>query len=118
MSLTTQLQRLKERKANGLVQMALRIQTTIIALIARDSGRLENSIATGALETRGSLYKIDVGALNERVPYDIFVEEGVRGQTFQYHRDGVVVYEGVGQHFLKRSVDVHRPDFLPFMQAA
>lgn len=113
MKLREQARRLKQRKADALLRVALDIEGTILATIARKTGVLEGSIATGPLEIRQNSISVDIGVLNYPLvpPYDIFVERGVKGQTFKYHRDGQVVFEGVGQHFLSRALEANRENF-------
>lgn len=117
MSLTSQTQRLKERKANALIQGGLKIQATALTLVARKTGFLENSLGITPPVTQGSVTSLDVGVVRYPVPYAGFVEHGAGGPK-KYHRDGQVVHEGVGQHFLDRAVEMNRSELLNIIRVA
>jgi len=72
-------------------------------LVAKDTGKLDEAITTDSLIQRNSLFTIDVGP--DPIGYERFVEMGVKGRTYQYKRDGKVVYVGVGQHFMARALE-------------
>lgn len=112
------LNRLKQRKARQLLKSALQIEATAVSFVARKTGRLESSIATGNVEDRGQVLSIDIGTLNNPPGYEFFVERGVKGRTYNYRRDGEIVYSGVGQQFLKRSLDVNKRQFFQDMKNA
>lgn len=116
MSLTSQIERLKARKANGLVEGATNILGTALVMVARKTGKLEGALGISTMVKEGSNYRVDVGVLNYEVPYANIVEKGVPGKFFDYHRDGSVVYVGMGQYFLRRALDENRADLLKIIR--
>lgn len=74
-------------------------------IVAIDTGKLNQSIAIDPVEISGDTISIKVGS--NGVDYAPEVEFG-DGNYYNYHRYGEVVYSGVGQHWVKRSVDASR----------
>jgi hypothetical protein len=101
-SLEQQFARYKQRLAVKLGQAGLILEGEYHDIVAIDTGRLDKSIKTGPVVDRGNLLSVDVGS--EGVFYAIFVDQGVKGRTYNYHRNGRVVYSGVGQRYMERGL--------------
>lgn len=71
-------------------------------LVAIDTGRLDESISTGkAQEPLPGVFDIDVGSRG--VNYAKFVEFG-SGGVKNYHRNGLIVFTGIGMQYAERSI--------------
>lgn len=103
MRLEEQLRRFKNNLKVNLQKAAFVVENEMHSLVARDKGVLDESITSDQVIDRGNLLSVDVGPGN--VGYERFVELGVKGQVFNYHRNGKIVYTGVGQHFISRALE-------------
>lgn len=101
-TLKEQFESFKKNLSRKLLEGALSVEGEMHNLVAIKAGNLDGSIATGNVVDRGNLLSVDVGS--EGVFYAPLVELGVQNKVYNYHRNGKVVYSGVGQHFIERSL--------------
>lgn len=106
MSLSQQAEKFKMSLSQKLKEAAFLVEGEMHRIVAVDTGALDESIKTDDVIDRGNLLSVDVGS--EGVPYAVFVDQGVRGEVFNYHkRAGAsrpVIFTGFGQHWLERSL--------------
>lgn len=106
LSLEKQVNKFKAGLAQKLKEAGLILEGEMHNLVAIDTGRLNKSITSGPVVDRGNILSVDVGS--EGVPYAIFVDQGVNGKTYNYHRrSGLsrpVVYSGLGQKYMERAL--------------
>lgn len=103
MKLEQQVERYKRNLAINLQSAAYVVENEMHDLVARKSGALDEAITTDPVIERKSVLSVDVGP--DPVGYEYFVEMGVGGKVYRYHRDGKVVYVGVGQRFMTRALE-------------
>ncbi len=101
-SLFGQLDKLKQSLAGKLGDASLIVEGEMHKLVAIKTGRLDSSIKAGQVVDRGAIISVDVGS--EGVPYAIYVDQGVKGLVYDYHRGGKIVYSGFGQRFIERAL--------------
>lgn len=101
-SLKSQLASFKKSLSEKLFEAAVILEGEMHDLVAIKTGKLDNSIKTDNVVDRGNLLSVDVGS--KGVFYAPFVELGVKGAIYKYHRYGEVVWVGHGQHFIERSL--------------
>lgn len=106
MTLEKQLERFKSRLKTKLKQAALILEGEYHNIVAIDTGTLNQSITTGDVIDRGNILSVDVGS--EGVFYAVFVDQGVKGAVYNYHRRSgasrPVVWVGHGQHYMERGL--------------
>jgi hypothetical protein len=106
MSLTQQAANFKNSLAKKLKEAAFLVEGEMHRIVAVDTGALDKSIKTDDVVDRGNLLSVDVGS--EGIFYAIYVDQGVGGKVYNYHkRSGAgrqVIYSGVGQHWVERSL--------------
>ena len=78
------------------------VESEMHQLVARKSGDLDESIKTDPPQITRNKISVSIGS--EGVFYARIVELGVKGRTYNYRRDGKVVYTGVGQKWARRSL--------------
>lgn len=106
-SLKSQFDRFKMRLKQKVLDAGHILEGEMHDLVAIDTGKLDRSIVTDQVADRGNLISVDVGS--EKVPYAVFVDQGVKGRVYRYHRrEGAnrpIVWIGVGQHFMERALE-------------
>lgn len=107
MTLKEQFRRYKQNLADKLYEAGLVLENEYHRIVAQDTLRLDESIHTDPVVDRGNILSCDVGSSG--VPYAIFVDQGVKGKTYNYHRrtggGRVVIYSGVGLHYMSRGLE-------------
>lgn len=98
-----QLERYKRNLAVSVLKAGVRYENRLHEIVAIKSGKLDKSIKTSPVSFRGPIVEVKVGSFG--VDYAIYVDQGVKGRVYNYHRRGSVVYVGVGQKFLERAFD-------------
>lgn len=101
-TLENQFQRFKKNLAVKLGQASLILKGGIKDIIAIDTGDLDNSVVADPVVDRGNVLSADVGS--EGVPYAVYVDQGVKRRTYNYHRNKKVVYTGIGQKYMERAL--------------
>lgn len=99
--LTRQLERFKRNLTFSVLTAGLRYEQRIHEIVAIKTGKLDKSIKTSAPIFNGPIIEVKVGSFG--VDYAIYVDQGVKGRVYNYHRKGSVVYVGVGQKYLERA---------------
>lgn len=109
MTLRNQFEGYKKRLAEKLLQAGLILEGEMHRIVAIDTGALDKSITTDKVQESGNVFSVDVGSFGG-IFYAPIVEFGL-GRVFNYHRPPPpgkrrpVVYSGVGQHWLERSIE-------------
>lgn len=97
----------KQKMIGRFDKAGLVLKDQMIMTVAQKTRRLEQSIKKNPVTVQGNAIEVTVGS--EGVPYAIFVEKGVKGRVYQYHRlEGggrKVVFVGVGMQWAKRALD-------------
>lgn len=110
MSLKEQVARFKASLGKKLLIAGLGVEAKMHELVAVDTGALDKSIKTDDVIDRGRFLSLDVGS--EGVFYAVYVDQGVQRKVFNYHkRSGAsrpVIYTGVGQRWVSRSLEAQR----------
>jgi len=101
--LSDQLEKYKKNLAFSILSAGNLYERRVHEIVAIKTGKLDKSISTKGPFIRGPIIEVQVGSFG--VDYAIFVDQGVKGNVYNYHRNGNVVYVGVGQKFLERSFD-------------
>lgn len=106
MSLIQQGENFKRSIARKLKEAGFLVESEMHNIVAIDTGRLNDSIKTDEVVDRGDILSVDVGS--EGVHYAVYVDQGVGGEVYNYHRRSggsrPVVYTGIGQRWIERSL--------------
>lgn len=113
MTLRNQFEGWKRKIAQRVLESGLLLEGRMHQLVAIKTGTLDESIFTDRVKESGSIFSIEVGT--EGVFYAGFVEFGV-SRIYNYHRDGAVVWTGIGQHFTSRSIEDTRGEILGILR--
>lgn len=89
-----------------MVKEAHRVEESMHNIVAIDTGTLDESIKTFQSTTKVSVTSVQVGS--EGIDYAPYVDK-LKNETKNYHRHKQVVHTGKGQNFLKRAVEIARP---------
>ena len=98
-----QFERYKRNLAVNVLKAGVRYEQRLHEIVAIKTGKLDKSIKTSPVRIRGPILEVKVGSFG--VDYAIYVDQGVKGRAYNYHRNGSVVYVGVGQKYLERGFD-------------
>ena len=102
MKLEDQAKAFESRLEQKLYKAGKVVENRMHELVARKTGELDESIKTDTPIVTQNEIEVKIGS--EGVRYAIFVELGVLGREYNYHRDGSVVYTGVGQRWAERAL--------------
>jgi len=116
--LGAQFEKYRQKMIGRFDRAGVALESQMIATVAQKTRRLERSIKKDPVQTRGNQIEVQVGS--ENVPYAIFVEKGVKGRVYRYHRlEGggrKIVWVGVGMQWAKRSLDAKIGEILSIIK--
>lgn len=105
--LEAQFEKYKQKMIGRFERAGTVLGSQMIVTVAQKTRKLERSIRKDPVQVNGNQIQVDVGS--EGVHYAIFVEKGVLGRVYRYHRlsggGRSVVWVGVGMQWAKRSLD-------------
>jgi hypothetical protein len=114
---------LQQQKESYLINLAKNLQKAGFVvegemhnLVAIKTGALDRDISTDEVVRRENVLSVDVGN-DGGVSYAPFVEGGVKGRTYNYHRRGEIVFTGVGQHYQARAVENKKNQILQLLKS-
>lgn len=113
MTLEEQYYRFKNNLVLNMQKAGLLLEKEMHRIVAIDTGALDQSISTSAVGFGTEGVFVDVGS--ENIEYAQKVEYG-EGRQYNYHRYGVIVFSGVGQHWLARSLSNVKSDILSILK--
>jgi hypothetical protein len=103
MSLEQDFEKFKRRFVDNMEVAGVVLKNKMTEIVAKKTGNLQSSIVVDRPKILGNVVEIEVGS--EDVHYAIYVEKGVLGRVYRYHRDGKVVWVGVGMQWAERSLE-------------
>lgn len=122
MTLRKQFEGYKKNLAKKLLEAGLILEGEMHRIVAIKTGDLDSSITTKDVKDNGNFLSVDVGSFG--IFYAGFVELGVLGQTFNYHRppppgkNRQIVWTGIGQHWAERSIEAKKAEILSKIREA
>ena len=114
MTLEEQYYRFKNNLVTNIKNAGLLLEKEMHRIVAIDTGALDQSISTSSVRYSTEGVYVDVGS--ENIEYAKKVEYG-EGRPYNYHRYGVIVYSGVGQHWLTRSLENMKSGILSILKS-
>lgn len=97
-----QLEKITARKKEALKIAGRVVEVEMHNIVAIKTGQLNKSIKTSPVKKTADGFEVAIGT---DLSYAKFVEKGVKGRAYNYHRNGKVVYSGVGQEFARRALE-------------
>lgn len=102
--------------ARNLYKGGLAVEGRMHEIVAVKTGTLDADISTDQPIIRKYVISVDIGN-SGKLGYAPIVEAGVKNKTFNYHRNGTVVYSGAGQHYQARALEDTKDDVMNILKS-
>jgi len=108
-TLEKQFAKYKANFIRNMERAGVIVEGEMINIVAQKTRKLEKSIKADRAKVSGSTVEVEIGG--EGVHYAIYVEKGVKGRIYNYHRlsgsaggERKVVWVGVGMQWAERAL--------------